>query len=612
MKCVKCGMDISENANFCEFCGNKVETLSSNSNPISSIETDNIESISDIKTSVGIDKIDVGSTIPVGSIPDIFLTDANATDNNIKITNVDINEPAVSKIESNEEPVMINPIDSGLKIEDSFKQDETINNEIPTTNLTAIPDIFNNNPETLNEEPIKEVSHTDLESDIEIKEPVLMTMPVLDNLVQEEKHELKEVNNYNLNENVASATSLVDIVKTEQKSQSVDFKPLELEEVKVSDIKEPTLNNEMDLSSDISVNPVMENIEVKESSDISSSEIKPIDESPVDVTPALVVNGEVPLESLVNKEEVKEEPLKEEQKKSNLGTIIIVIIVILAALIGAAYYYLFNNKTISSLDVLSNSLSKMSEITSMKATGNLKYTYINNVNCNSLEQTNCVNQNTNIDLNFDMLVLYAKNANDNNILNVNVKNTQTNEQMALYFVTDKDNNEVSYISSKFIDMLGFTSSPSNIWLVSRSVDTNDLNSSGESMLNIKDIKIDSINAKEIFTDEDVKLIDNIGGIDHYRIIIDENKYNKIMESTNQNADIKLDTFDGVIELDIYIDSNTKYITKLIMTSTSNPTNNLNLTIDFSDINDTVVTLPEEVKNTTKTVESYITENAVIK
>ena len=151
------------------------------------------------------------------------------------------------------------------------------------------------------------------------------------------------------------------------------------------------------------------------------------------------------------------------------------------------------------------------------------------------------------------------------------------------------------------------------------VETQDMNSEDEETIIDKENVPSVDEILEVITEEDFVYIDKDGDISHYQLKITDDLLKRLAEKLEEEYEETLETS---FNIDVYIDTKNDVITKVeldmkqiindIMSSLENEEsqlagsiNKLNFAIDFTDYNNTTVTIPNEVKDNALTTEEYI-------
>lgn len=151
------------------------------------------------------------------------------------------------------------------------------------------------------------------------------------------------------------------------------------------------------------------------------------------------------------------------------------------------------------------------------------------------------------------------------------------------------------------------------------VETPDMNSEDEEPI-INEENVPSVDEiLEVITEEDFVYIDEDGDISHYQLKITDDLLKRLAEKLEEEYEETLET---IFNIDIYIDTKNDVITKVeldmkqivedIMSSLENEEtplaasiNKLSFSIDFTDYNNTTVTIPNDIINNALTTEEYL-------
>lgn len=297
------------------------------------------------------------------------------------------------------------------------------------------------------------------------------------------------------------------------------------------------------------------------------------------------------LNSMQNNNTVTSEP---KNKKSNawifiLGGILlgVVAIILLFVSLGSG-----NND----VRVLEKALSKM---------GNM------GENSGTIKANVSVETDTQDNFDFSASISYAEK---NDLYNVALKLNKSllNEEMNLYSTVTEDDITL-YAKSSLIDMLGFTSSPNDIWVnyfmtfdeLELELDENDLE--------------DDFNLSKVLDEKHFAFVDEENGLKHYKLTIDNELLNKIKAQADEEDLRELeDSFSTLNEgqseltdvyyLDVYINKSNELAKVSMELSEGLEEEGITkvvISLEFVDFGRTTVEIPTEVKNSTMNLENYM-------
>ena len=188
------------------------------------------------------------------------------------------------------------------------------------------------------------------------------------------------------------------------------------------------------------------------------------------------------------------------------------------------------------------------------------------------------------------------------------------EEMNIYASINEDE-LTAYLYSSLIDMLGMTSSLEPTW-VHYIIPLDELLQEGATQSNTYEFDLADIVDKKHFV-----YVGEGNELKHYQLIIDQDLINNIktkLENTNEE-EIKemfdsMETLEESIKLDLYINS-LNQLTKIELDMTeyledSEDISSLILSFEFSNLNSTKVEIPNNVKNSTIDLDTYMMQNQV--
>ena len=183
--------------------------------------------------------------------------------------------------------------------------------------------------------------------------------------------------------------------------------------------------------------------------------------------------------------------------------------------------------------------------------------------------------------------------------------------VSLVFVPNqiKNKNLVLYAKSNLVDMLGFTSSPKEMWL-NYNIDLEELKEDYEDTKN-------NIDLFEILDEEHFKYVDEENSIKHYQLIVDKDLLlkleNKLSDETKETLEITKNQESVVENMIYYVDFyiNRSYeITKISIDMTDQIMDETYkkfvLEFEFMNFGKTNLEIPKEAKESTMNIENYMT------
>lgn len=289
-------------------------------------------------------------------------------------------------------------------------------------------------------------------------------------------------------------------------------------------------------------------------------------------------------------------------KKSNKMLFIIIAAILVIAINVFAFMSLNKNKS-----------SKANISVLEKAVGNINKKGENSGTMTLAVRVESVNEDA---INLSANLLYEK-VNDDYNFNIKINKSAITEEMNLYSVINKDNVNV-YVESKTIDMLGLTKSDTNTWLVySQAI------ADITSQINKDENITQNVNFKDIIDKDHFKLVGKEGGLNHYKLIIDEKLFENAKNKLELDDEDK-ETIESAIEsikaskiksfeIDLYITKSNEIskisidLAKIINIA---DLKKAEVSIEFKDFNNTKVVIPQEALKSTMTIEDYTTQYSI--
>ncbi|MBQ9318199.1 MAG: zinc ribbon domain-containing protein [Bacilli bacterium] len=275
------------------------------------------------------------------------------------------------------------------------------------------------------------------------------------------------------------------------------------------------------------------------------------------------------------------------KKKSKKGLIIILLLVIILGVLAAGYFFFFNNQSNkTNVERMDTALANLYKTGNQSGTVKMKME---------------LSAGYTIELNAFMK--YAKQ-NDKYYFQLSLEKSLFMDEANMYAILD--NNTLNlYVQSSIMNMFDSTRMDNNSWLTysydysDMGIDLNNLDKSN--------IKVDS---SKIFTSNNLKYIDKKDGLSHYRIIFDKDFVNSTNKNNKASNEEVQQIVDMNLSMDVYIDSDDNIAKMVIDASDYFKKQNIGMdkaifTIEFTDLNKTVVTIPDEALNAEYNMNNYL-------
>jgi len=581
MKCIKCGLNVSENSKFCGYCGAPVEKINTEQDLLSAID----KAIGEV---INIDKEDVvNSTI-----------DTDSTEVANEITN--INEGVKEFVE---------PVEP-LKDEDASVQTiiDIIKSDTPNNNVENIERVAQQ-IEQLNNNTVE---MSQVSENIESVEPVDLVVPVqpIDINTEVSKQSEEKLEEQTVTSDVKEDIEIGVEPFEYKEEKEVFIKPVEFEEPEVSQVipsevssNEETINleeqekQEYPQKTEEYIVPILPKVEEisndsykLETNNSEEMSLNSFNDKQEEVRENIENNSlNMNLDTPVVKEEKQKSKKSMSDKDKRLAIIIggvvafLIIQVLLIMLIITA-----TNKSSGSIEVLKKSVSNLQSSSEQSGTINTKILV----------------ENTNNDVvNLSATLKYAKvNGACDVVMTLN--KSLINDEINLYSkITNSEFN--LYVGSSTFDMLGLTSSNENKWLQYTMNIPNNENSN-----------------KEIFNELDekyVKYIGNDNGAEHYQLTINKKLVEYIKSKlllNEQSIFSNLFNFENMENyvVDFYLNENDELQKVSIDLTEMYAVENISKIVasfEFSDLNNTVVTIPQEALSSQTNLVDYVNSNKII-
>ncbi|MBQ9318198.1 MAG: zinc ribbon domain-containing protein [Bacilli bacterium] len=274
-------------------------------------------------------------------------------------------------------------------------------------------------------------------------------------------------------------------------------------------------------------------------------------------------------------------------KKSKKGLIIILLLIIVLGALAAGYFFFFekesHEETVKHMDTALANLQKsanQSGTVKMKAEVSMGY-----------------------DIELNALIKYAKQ-NDKYYMQFSLEKSLFMDEMNMYMVLGENSLDY-YVQSSLINSYGLTNLDNNSWF-SYSMDYSDLG------FNLKDLDMTNqkVDTEKIFNNKNLKYIDKKDGLSHYQIVLNKDLINSLNKDNTYSNEELQQFIDMNLVMDVYLDSNDN-IVKVVFDlgdafKKQNPSiSKAIFTIEFTDLNKTVVTIPDEALNAEYNMNNYL-------
>lgn len=299
-------------------------------------------------------------------------------------------------------------------------------------------------------------------------------------------------------------------------------------------------------------------------------------------------------------------PVQDKKPKKKNNTLLFTVIGVLLVIIGAVLvYFTLNKGTSSNVEVLEKALGNFE--TKGKESGTVDVKLL----------LGSDEQNT---MNFSATFKYAKQNNNDYNYSLTLNKSMFFDEISVYS-TYINKDLMLYANSNLIDMLGLTSSPSSMWvhmlMTAEELQINNNTNTENNNLN---------SLKNLLDEEHFKFIGKETNLRHYQLVIDNELLNVIKSQENVKENLKgiedslSSVYSGSTELsqtvylDVYINESNELV-KLSMNLSNlledSTMNKMELSIEFSNLGKTLVQIPNEVKNSTIDLETYMETYAIV-
>ncbi len=350
--------------------------------------------------------------------------------------------------------------------------------------------------------------------------------------------------------------------------QTVQSNPVNLQNNMALNTNESIAANQVSPQNDLMPNPNIGN-----NNTLSDVQLSPMP----DMTKTEVIQP-------LNQSQINEISPKK-KKKNMLWIIILIAVLAVGAVVGTLVVLNSNNKQDKPVVALQKSL------------GNMKNKIENSATINANIQ---IESATNDTFNLSANLKYAKISNGYNIA-FTLNKSLLSDEINIYSLANKENISL-YVKSSVIDLFGLTESEEDMWLnLNLPLDEMEINLDDESEINIFDI----------IDENHVSLIDTTNGVRHYELKLDkqliDNNKDKL---TDEQYDSLISIFDlnDSYPIDFYINSSNEIEKVSIEISNFGEDEDISkvvLSIEFSDLNSTTVTIPQDALNSVLNIEDYM-------
>lgn len=370
---------------------------------------------------------------------------------------------------------------------------------------------------------------------------------------------------------------------------------------KVEEVFPTNLNNDETIDSKVEENP---SVVTPFESEPVVQEVNPV----VEGQPEVLNNNVDPTNSVEQTTiipPVSPEQPEKESKKKNYTWMFVVGGVLLGVIAIALVLFAYSKNSNSSVKVLEKALSNIEE---------------KGENSGTIDASILIQSDTEDSINLSATIKYAKQYDDNYNFALTLNKSMFFDEINVY-ATLLDDNLTLFANSSLIDMLGFTASTSNMWVhlimteeeleITDEVDVED---DGDYYL------------RDVLDEKHFKLIDEENGLSHYQLVIDNELLNKIKAQAPSQEELKEfeDTLasinNGSTELtetyyvELYIDNNNELV-KVAMDLTNElddeTVKKAVLSFEFKNFGNTLVQIPDEAKNSTIDLETYMSTYAIM-
>lgn len=249
------------------------------------------------------------------------------------------------------------------------------------------------------------------------------------------------------------------------------------------------------------------------------------------------------------------------------------------------------------IDVLEKSVQSLNEIKSVEVVSTLSAT---------------VNQEgSKVDMNIPLTITVGEAKDEINMKLALGENPIIGSLETYFKLNTKDKNVDLYLPSSILNSVFGIESEDTVWLHTSTTleDNEDLEVNDEELDETK-----NIDYKKVIGNNFV-YVDSNEGINHYQLVINNDLIQRLATELNE----EIENIEEVLKLDFYIDAKNYNITKLSMDlkelvidngdaediETVEVFDKFVFTMEFKNVNNTTVTIPDEVKNNVFDLEQYL-------
>lgn len=221
-------------------------------------------------------------------------------------------------------------------------------------------------------------------------------------------------------------------------------------------------------------------------------------------------------------------------------------------------------------------------------------------------------------MNFSAAVKYAK-VDEAYDMELTLNKSLLYDEMSLYLSGTSDDITL-YAKSSVVDLLGMTYSDTDSWLY-YFIDLDSL----EEEISIEETDDSNIDLSEVIDSKHLSYVGEESGLKHYRLTIDNELMNDLKSKVSNEEAAEIDSYlsseetveilNKGLDIDFYVNSSDELqtvsmdLTKFLEDTDSDVTKFI-FSIEFSDFNNTVVSIPSEALHSTVDLESYFTNYSV--
>lgn len=286
------------------------------------------------------------------------------------------------------------------------------------------------------------------------------------------------------------------------------------------------------------------------------------------------------------------------KSKSNTGKILIISLVFILLLAGTLFliFGVFNK-------------DKHDFNTNLKNLDHAMSNMVDDFNNSGTVKVSIEANGSNLNLNMSAYFKYAKTNNGYDFQLGVDKSLFMDEVNAYVRLTNDD--ITAYFPSNILDLLSGSYSSDSSYL-KYNLKFSDLGDySLDSIIDeVKNIEQEKVNFKDLLTENNFKYIGKEDNLDHYRLILDETFY-KNLYSEIDDFDLDEEYLNQInfqnYNIDIYLNSNDnleKIVLDLSNFMETDEFDKLLVTIEFKDLNNTIISIPQEVINGAKDINDY--------